>query len=118
MLRRTNIYAIDAWIKRPRRFRARKRPCDCCQIGHGSASGGGSEQCRFAAPTARMTAMEDTTTTRTVSSTKPSTKPMSGFSGSAFEFPKFGMPNFEMPKMEIPAAFREFAEKGVSQAKE
>jgi len=62
--------------------------------------------------------MEDTTTTRTVSSTKPSTKPMSGFSGSAFEFPKFGMPNFEMPKMEIPAAFREFAEKGVSQAKE
>jgi phasin len=28
------------------------------------------------------------------------------------------MPNFEMPKMEIPAAFREFAEKGVSQAKE
>jgi phasin len=59
--------------------------------------------------------MEDTpTTTKTISSTKP----MSGFSGSAFEFPKFGMPNFEMPKMEIPAAFREFAEKGVSQAKE
>ena len=28
------------------------------------------------------------------------------------------MPNFEMPKMEISAAFREFAEKGVSQAKE
>ena len=57
--------------------------------------------------------MEDVTT-------KPmsSTKPMSGFSGSAFEFPKFGMPNFEMPKMEVPAAFREFAEKGVSQAKE
>jgi phasin len=58
--------------------------------------------------------MDDTTTTKPVSSSKP----MSGFSGSAFEFPKFGMPNFEMPKMEIPAAFREFAEKGVSQAKE
>lgn len=60
--------------------------------------------------------MEDaaTTTTRTISSSKPAT----GFSGSAFEFPKFGIPNFEMPKMEIPAAFREFAEKGVSQAKE
>jgi phasin len=28
------------------------------------------------------------------------------------------MPNFEMPKMEIPAAFREIAEKSVSQAKE
>jgi phasin len=34
-----------------------------------------------------------------------------------FEFPKFGMPNFEVPKMEIPAAYREFAEKSVSQAK-
>ena len=61
--------------------------------------------------------MEDTTTTKTTKTT-PSTKPTSGFSGSAFEFPKFGMPNFEMPKMEVPAAFREFAEKGVSQAKE
>jgi phasin len=57
--------------------------------------------------------MEDATTTRTISSSKPA-----GFSGSAFEFPKFGIPNFEMPKMEVPAAFREFAEKGVSQAKE
>src|SRR6202795_1157265 len=32
--------------------------------------------------------------------------------------PKFEMPNFEMPKLEIPAAFREMAEKSVSQAKE
>jgi len=45
-------------------------------------------------------------------------KPVSGASASTFEFPKFEIPNFEMPKMEIPAAFREFAEKGVSQAKE
>jgi len=37
---------------------------------------------------------------------------------SAFEFPKFEMPKFEIPQMEIPAAFREFAEKSVSQAKE
>jgi phasin len=72
------------------------------------------DRCRFAALTARMKAMEDVTTTKTISSSKPT----SGFSGSAFEFPKFGMPNFEMPKMEVPAAFREFAEKGVSQAKE
>ena len=57
--------------------------------------------------------MEDTAT-KTFSPSKPA----SAFSGSAFEFPKFGMPNFEMPKMEVPAAFREFAEKGVSQAKE
>jgi phasin len=58
--------------------------------------------------------MEEATTTKTISSSKST----SGFSGSAFEFPKFGIPNFEMPKMEVPAAFREFAEKGVSQAKE
>src|SRR5580704_17114492 len=61
-----------------------------------------------------MNAMDEATSTKTMSSSKST----SGFSGSAFEFPKFGIPNFEMPKMEIPAAFREFAEKGVSQAKE
>jgi hypothetical protein len=27
-------------------------------------------------------------------------------------------PKFDMPKMEVPVAFREFAERGVSQAKE
>src|SRR5215210_7645921 len=37
---------------------------------------------------------------------------------SAFELPKFELPNFEIPKLEIPAAFREIAEKSVSQAKE
>jgi len=37
---------------------------------------------------------------------------------AGFEFPKFEMPKFDMPKVEIPAAFREFAEKSVSQAKE
>jgi phasin len=31
---------------------------------------------------------------------------------------KFEMPKFDMPKMEVPAAFREIAEKSVSQAKE
>jgi phasin len=37
---------------------------------------------------------------------------------SQFEMPKFEMPMMEMPKMEVPAAFREFAEKGLSQAKD
>ena len=37
---------------------------------------------------------------------------------SAFDMPTFEVPNFEMPKMEVPAAFREFAEKSVSQAKD
>src|SRR6266699_853803 len=61
--------------------------------------------------------MDEATTTTSKSKT-PKTSPAGGFSGSAFELPKFEMPNFEMPKMEIPAAFREFAEKSVSQAKE
>ncbi len=54
----------------------------------------------------------ETTTSRTKS------KPVTAPAASPFEFPKFEMPNFEIPKMEIPAAFREFAEKSVSQAKE
>jgi phasin len=37
---------------------------------------------------------------------------------SMFELPKFEMPSFEIPQMEVPAAFREFAEKSVSQAKD
>jgi phasin len=51
----------------------------------------------------------------TVSSAKAKTsKPAS----SAFEMPKFEMPKFEIPKVEMPAAFREFAERGVAQAKD
>jgi phasin len=46
------------------------------------------------------------------------TKSNSKTAPAAFEMPKFELPNFEMPKMEIPAAFREIAEKSVSQAKE
>jgi phasin len=54
-------------------------------------------------------------TTTVKMKTKPAT---SAFEMPKFEMPKFEIPNFEMPKMEVPAAFREFAEKGVSQAKE
>lgn len=35
-----------------------------------------------------------------------------------FEIPRFDIPKFEMPKLEVPAAFREFAEQGVNQAKD
>jgi len=35
-----------------------------------------------------------------------------------FEMPKFEMPKFDIPKVEMPAAFREFAERGVAQAKD
>lgn len=37
---------------------------------------------------------------------------------TVFDTPALEFPTFEMPKMEIPAAFREFAEKSVSQAKD
>jgi len=40
------------------------------------------------------------------------------YSAGGFEFPKWEMPHFEMPKMEVPAAFRELAEKSVSQMKD
>ena len=42
------------------------------------------------------------------------TKPLAG----PFEMPKFEMPKFDIPKVEMPAAFREFAERGVAQAKD
>jgi phasin len=45
-------------------------------------------------------------------------KSSSKAAGAAFEMPKFELPHFEIPKMEIPAAFRELAEKSVSQARE
>ena len=45
---------------------------------------------------------------------KAKLKPATG----AFEMPKFELPKFDMPKVEMPAAFREFAERGVAQAKD
>ena len=35
-----------------------------------------------------------------------------------FDMPQFEMPKFEMPKIEVPTAFREIAEKSLTQAKE
>jgi phasin len=49
--------------------------------------------------------------------TPPKSKSKSA-GASPFELPKFELPNFDMPKLEVPAAFRELAEKSVSQAKE
>jgi phasin len=57
-------------------------------------------------------------TEATYTSPKAKSKPASTSAASAFELPKFELPSFEIPKMEIPAAFREIAEKSVSQAKE
>jgi phasin len=58
----------------------------------------------------------DEATVTTASKTKSELGTTS--TSATFEFPKFDIPNFEIPKLEIPAAFREFAEKSVSQAKD
>ena len=50
--------------------------------------------------------------------TAPKVKPTTRPATSAFEIPKFEMPKFEIPNVEMPAAFREFAERGVAQAKD
>jgi len=53
------------------------------------------------------------------SAATPKAKPKAvAVSAPAFEMPKFEMPKFDMPKFEVPPAFREFAEKGIAQAKE
>jgi len=45
-------------------------------------------------------------------------KPKAAKPAAGFEIPRFEAPKFDIPKMEVPAAFREFAEKGISQAKD
>jgi phasin len=60
--------------------------------------------------------MSDVNVTTT---SKPKSRPTgAGSDIPKFEIPRFEMPKFDMPKMEVPAAFREFAEKGVTQAKD
>ncbi len=54
--------------------------------------------------------MADTPAVAEIKTSKPSS--------GAFEMPKFEMPKFDIPKVEMPAAFREFAERGVAQAKD
>src|SRR4029078_1639459 len=84
-----------------------------CKNGAVWSRGGRSPSVPIARP--RIPIMSEATQ-QTTSKSRP--KPIAGPAASAFEFPKFEIPNFEMPKLEVPAAFREFAEKGASQAKE
>jgi len=65
----------------------------------------------------RIIAMSDVSATTTSSKSKPRLTSAST-EAPKFEIPRFDMPKFDMPKMEVPAAFREFAEKGVTQAKD
>ncbi len=54
--------------------------------------------------------MAEATTAPKAKASKPAAGP--------FDMPKFEMPKFEVPNVEMPAAFREFAERGVAQAKD
>jgi phasin len=83
---------------------------------HGSGAGR-DPQMPINPPGQRMTTMPEATEYETATSSKKS-KPAATPGASSFEMPKFPLPNFDVPKMEIPAAFREIAEKSVSQAKE
>jgi len=71
-----------------------------------------------------MTVMAETSAAPTpkpkkpvASAAAPAAEPLK-FEMPKFEIPKFEIPKFEVPNMEVPAAFREFAEKGIAQAKE
>ncbi|MEX0751746.1 MAG: phasin [Xanthobacteraceae bacterium] len=53
-----------------------------------------------------------------VNAKSKTSKPASGAFDSAKSDARFEMPKFDLPKWEVPTAFREIAEKSVSQAKE
>lgn len=55
--------------------------------------------------------------TESAHTSRTKAKPASA-TAAAFELPRIEVPMFDVPKMEVPAAFREFAEKGISQAKD
>jgi phasin len=59
-----------------------------------------------------------TEATQRAKAPKPAHIGAESFESAKFEMPKFDLPKFDFPKFEVPAAFREFAEKGVAQAKE
>jgi phasin len=77
--------------------------------------GGGSRKSGAASKLKKRTTIMSDVTTKA--------KPKAAAAGFAsempkFEIPRFDLPKFEVPKMEVPAAFREFAEKSVTQAKD
>lgn len=55
-------------------------------------------------------------TPNTANKAKP--KPAAAYETQKLEVPKFELPKFDIPNIEVPAAFREFAEKGIAQAKD
>ena len=69
---------------------------------------------------ARARKPQKRTTMSDVTTSKPKAKSANFASTEMpkFEIPRFDLPKFEIPKMEVPAAFREFAERSVTQAKD
>jgi phasin len=62
--------------------------------------------------------MTEATTSRKSKPSAAYIEPTTAFPAfGKFEMPKFEMPKFDLPNMEVPAAFRDFAEKGLAQAK-
>ena len=61
--------------------------------------------------------MPEASTTINRPKPKPATAPFAS-DAPKFETPSFDMPKFDIPNFEVPAAFREFAEKGVTQARD
>jgi phasin len=56
--------------------------------------------------------------TEATATSKPKLAKSTVSTAPSFELPKFDLPKFDVPNIEVPAAFREIAEKGVSQAKD
>src|SRR6188508_2810382 len=81
--------------------------------------GGGSRKSGAASKTQkkRTKIMSDVSTATNKAKTKSAAASFTS-EMPKFEIPRFEKPKFEVPKMEVPAAFREFAEKSVTQAKD
>jgi phasin len=64
-----------------------------------------------------MTEASTATKAKTAKSAPPSYE-FPSFEIPKFELPTFGIPKFDIPTMEVPAAFRDMAEKSLSQVKD
>jgi phasin len=81
-----------------------------CGIEPGRRAAGSSGQAVLLPETQEHEMTDATTRSKTPKTTTPV--------GPIFDLPKFELPKFEIPRFEVPAAFREFAERGVAQAKD
>jgi len=61
---------------------------------------------------------EATPTTRVKATARPAPQSSESTFETKVETPAFEFPKFELPKMEVPTAFRELAERGVTQARD